>query len=156
MQQSRRQQESSSHVSLQFGIFEKTDEQESYVRIASLSDVVLARESARELAQRMGFSSMTIGFIVTAVSEIAHNVAKYAETGKMTLREMIRGDRRGLFINVSDRGPGIPDIELAMQKGYSTSQGLGLGLPGCRRLMDEFDIQSQVGTGTSITMVKWL
>jgi serine/threonine-protein kinase RsbT len=129
---------------------------ETKVNINFHSDVVLARGVARTIAQQIGFPLMTISLIVTAVSELAHNVTKYAQQGRMLFRETARDGKRGLLVHVSDQGPGIPDLDKAMQKGFSTSQGLGLGLPGCRRLMDEFEIHSQVGKGTVVRMVKWL
>lgn len=141
---------------MQLGVAKKAFVAEMNVAISTHSDIVLAREKARAIAREIGFSIMSISLIVTAVSELAHNITKYAKCGRVLLKETAKGERRGLLINVSDRGPGIPDIEMAMREGYSTSRGLGLGLPGCRRLMDEFSIRSRVGRGTFITMIKWL
>ena len=93
--------------------------------------------------------------IATAVSEIARNIVTYATQGEVTLSEVSAGSRRGVQVLARDEGPGIADIELAMRDGYSTGKSLGLGLPGARRLMDEFEIVSVVGKGTTITMRKW-
>jgi serine/threonine-protein kinase RsbT len=94
--------------------------------------------------------------IATAVSEVARNILEYAKRGEVVVSVVQRGDRRGLEVLARDRGPGIADVSRAMQDGFSTSRGLGLGLPGSRRLMDDFELESKVGLGTTVTMRKWL
>ncbi len=124
------------------------------VRISADSDVVEARKGARDLAARLGFSKTEMTVIATAVSEISRNIVRFAERGEVLL-ELVDEPRAGLRVVARDIGPGIPDVERALAEGYSTYRGLGLGLPGARRLMDEFDIASEVGRGTTITMTKW-
>lgn len=123
--------------------------------IASDADVIAARQQGRELAAEHGFTAGDQTVIAVAISEVARNIVRYAKRGEIVLRPFNSGNRVGIAIVARDQGPGIRDLQLAMQDGYSTSGGLGLGLPGARRLMDEFDIQSQVGAGTTITMRKW-
>ena len=118
-------------------------------------DVVFARQEARRLVSGMRFSSSELTLIATAISEVARNIVTYAGTGEIVLRIVHKGQRRGLLVVARDRGPGIPDIARAMEDGYSTSRGLGLGLPGSKRLMDEFELVSEVGKGTEVTMTKW-
>lgn len=119
------------------------------------ADVVIARTRARELAGQLGFSSGEVALVATAVSELARNLVAYARDGHMLLRPVQNGVRRGLVIVAEDRGPGINDLDMAMRDGFSTAGGLGLGLPGVRRLMDEFEIESEVGKGTRVTTKKW-
>lgn len=123
--------------------------------IAADVDVVQARLQGRELAAGAGFSTGDQTVIAAAISEIARNILNYAKRGEITLRLVPNGDRQGVEVIARDAGPGIPDIARAMQDGYSTSGGLGLGLPGARRLMDEFEVTSVVGEGTTVTMKKW-
>jgi serine/threonine-protein kinase RsbT len=118
-------------------------------------DVLKARKYGKELASELHFSNSERTIIATAISEIARNTVLYAKSGTMHLKLIRNGIKRGLLIVATDEGPGIPDLKLAMQDGYTTSRGLGIGLPGARRLMDEFDIISEVGKGTIITMKKW-
>jgi serine/threonine-protein kinase RsbT len=118
-------------------------------------DVLLARQEARRLASDLRFSSAELTLIATAISEVARNIVAYAGKGEIVLRIVQQGQRRGLVVTARDKGPGIVDIELALQDGYSTSRSLGLGLPGSKRLMDEFNIASEVGKGTEIIMTKW-
>jgi serine/threonine-protein kinase RsbT len=118
-------------------------------------DVLLARQEARRLASSLRFSSAELTLIATVISEVARNIVAYAEKGEIVLRIVQQGQRRGLLMIARDKGPGIPDIELALQDGYSTSRSLGLGLPGSKRMMDESNITSEVGKGTEITMTKW-
>jgi serine/threonine-protein kinase RsbT len=125
------------------------------VRIRAEVDVVLARQEARRLASDLRFSGAELTLIATVISEVARNIVAYAGKGEIVLGIAQQGQRRGLRVMARDQGPGIPDIELAMQDGYSTSRGLGLGLPGSKRMMDEFNIVSEVGRGTEITMTKW-
>lgn len=125
------------------------------MNIASDVDVVSARQRGRELAEEVGFSAGDQTVIAAAISEIARNILNYARRGAITFRTVLDGDRSGIIIVASDQGPGIPDVPRAMQDGFSTSGGLGLGLPGARRLMDEFDVVSAPRQGTTITMKKW-
>ena len=118
-------------------------------------DVLLARQEARRLSSDLRFTSAELTLIATAISEVARNIVAYAGTGEIVLQIIQHGQRRGLLVIARDQGPGIADIEQAMQDGYSTSRGLGLGLPGSKRLMDDFRIVSEVGKGTEITMTKW-
>lgn len=118
-------------------------------------DVVQARLHGRELAAGAGFSTGDQTVIAAAISEIARNILMYAKRGEITLRMVPNGDRQGVEVIARDKGPGIRDIARAMQDGYSTSGGLGLGLPGARRLMDEFEVTSVVGEGTTVKMTKW-
>lgn len=128
---------------------------EARVPIKSEPDILAARRAARALAQPLGFSDVQLIEIATAISEIARNILLYAREGEMRIGEVREGRRSGVRIVAIDRGPGIPDLEAAMADGVSTGGGLGLGLPGARRLMDGFEIASRVGEGTTVTMVKW-
>ena len=101
------------------------------------------------------FSTSELTLIATAISEVARNIVTYAGSGEIVLRIVQRGPRRGLLVIARDQGPGIADIARAMEDGYSTSRSLGLGLPGSRRLMDEFELASELGKGTEVTMTKW-
>lgn len=129
---------------------------EGSISVQHEADVVKARQLGRELAATMGFSSTDQTLIATAISEIARNIVSYAGSGTVTLSRVERQGRRGIQILAEDRGPGIPDVELAMRDGYSTGNSLGVGLPGARRLVDEFELVSNVGVGTSVTLRKWL
>ncbi len=124
--------------------------------IDSEIDVVTARQKGRELATQLGFSSIELTLIATAISEIVRNIVEYAMHGKVCFSIVQQGNKRGIVVIASDKGPGIPDIKMAMQDGYSTRKSLGLGLPGARRLMDEFEIVSEIGKGTKVTMKKWV
>ena len=125
------------------------------IKILSEKDIVLARERGRALAQELGFSSSDPTLVATAISEVARNILKFAGRGEIVLVSVTQNPKKGIVIMARDEGPGIPDIPLAMRDGYSTSNGLGLGLPGARRLMDDFEVESVVGKGTTITMKKW-
>jgi len=118
-------------------------------------DIVTARQKGRELAAQCGLSSTDLAVVATAISELARNIVRYAVRGEIVLRRVENGTKRGIEVVATDDGPGISDVPLAMQDGYSTSGGLGLGLPGVRRLMDEFDIVSKFGKGTTVTVRKW-
>lgn len=131
-------------------------DEERQVSIQGGGDIVTARQQGRELANELGFSTSEQALIATAISEVARNIVLYARWGTITFSVVEKNGQHGLRIEASDRGPGIEDLELAMQDGYSTSEGLGLGLPGARRLMDDFEITSEVGRGTTIIMSKWL
>jgi serine/threonine-protein kinase RsbT len=123
--------------------------------IASDVDIVNARAKGRELAAAQGFTHGDQTVIATAISEVARNILLYARRGEVRIRAATDTGRDGLVIVAEDNGPGIRDIERALQDGFSTSGGLGLGLPGARRLMDDFDVQSVPGQGTTVTMTKW-
>jgi serine/threonine-protein kinase RsbT len=123
--------------------------------IAADTDVVQARQAGRELAAELGFSAGDQTVIAAAISEIARNILMYAKRGEVRFTTVVDGTRPGLIVVAEDDGPGIRDVSRAMQDGYSTSGGLGLGLPGARRLMDEFEVVSAPGHGTRITMRKW-
>ena len=125
------------------------------IAIASATDVVTARQRGRELAARLGFSGGDQTVVATAISELARNILEYARTGQIEVGVASRGSRIGLVVVALDAGPGIADIARAMQDGFSTGQGLGLGLPGVKRLMDEFAIVSAPGEGTCVTVRKW-
>ena len=125
------------------------------IPVRSDSDVLVARREARSLAQPLRFSGSELTLIATAISEIARNIVSYAGSGAVVLRLVQRGQTRGLTIVARDDGPGIADLARAMEDGYSTSGSLELGLPGSRRLMDEFDVVSAPGQGTTVTMTKW-
>ncbi len=120
-------------------------------------DIVLARVEGRNLAKELGFGTIDQARIATAISELARNVVLYAPEGKVTLRAIISDNgERGIEVVCEDTGPGIADVELVMQDGYSTSSGLGMGLPGTKRLMDEFELETELGVGTKVTVRKWL
>jgi serine/threonine-protein kinase RsbT len=125
------------------------------VAVAADIDVVSARRQGRILAEQLGFSASEATLVATAISELARNIVLYAGTGEIVIERINGADRSGLSIVARDRGPGITDIKLAVGQGYSTSGGLGLGLPGVRRIMDEFDVESEPGHGTTVTVVKW-
>lgn len=125
------------------------------VIIAHETDIVVARREGRAMATPLGFSSGELALIATAISEIARNIVVYAKRGEVALEVVEKNARRGLQVTARDQGPGIADVERAMQDGFSTSKSLGLGLPGARRLMDDFHIESIVGKGTTIVMTKW-
>jgi serine/threonine-protein kinase RsbT len=131
-------------------------ENESRVPINSAADIVTARQKGRVLAMKLGFDGSELTLIATAISEVARNIVDHAKRGEIFLAPANHGCKRGIAIVARDEGPGIPDVEQAMQYGYSTGKGLGVGLPGAKWLMDEFDIETQVGRGTKVTMKKWL
>ena len=125
------------------------------VPIASDGDIIVARQKGRALAAELGFSPTDVVRIATAISELARNVLSYAARGEIRLEPVNSRNRCGIAIVASDAGPGIADVEQAMQDAFSTSGGLGLGLPGVRRLMDDFKIESTVGQGTTVSATKW-
>ncbi len=131
-----------------------SDAGEMVVAIRVEGDVVVARRTVRDAATRMGFGITDTTRIVTAASELARNIIKYAREGEMFVRT-IEQNGPGLELEFSDHGPGIPDVDQAMAEGYSTTGGLGMGLPGARRLMDEMRIRSTVGQGTCVVVRKW-
>jgi len=127
------------------------------VRVQRDADVVTARQKGREVAARTGFSPTDATLVATVISEMARNIVQFAERGEIMVCQIEQGGRIGIMIVARDVGPGIQDVRSALQDGYSTYRGgLGLGLPGSRRLMDEFDVVSEVGKGTTVTMTRWL
>jgi serine/threonine-protein kinase RsbT len=129
--------------------------EESRVAVASDQDIVSARMRGRMMALQIGFRPTDATLIATAISELARNILLYAKRGELIVGVVESNGRQGIAVVARDDGPGIPDIQRAMQLGYSTSGSLGLGLPGVRRLMDDFEIVSEVGKGTTITVRKW-
>jgi serine/threonine-protein kinase RsbT len=125
------------------------------IPISSVADIMTAREQGRSLATKLGFSGSDPIIITTAISEIARNIVEHAEKGEIILQLVKENSKHGIAIIAQDEGSGIPDLTRAMQDGFSTGRGLGLGLPGTKRLMDEFKIISEVGKGTTIHMKKW-
>jgi len=132
--------------------------EEALVPINCDTDVVTARQKARAMAARLGFEATDQTLIATAISELARNILSYARQGEVLLKVVSNkdGTRTGLMVLARDEGPGIPNIQQALQDGFSTSGSLGLGLPGARRLMDEFEISSVVGKGTCVIGRKWV
>ena len=130
--------------------------EDTQILITCDRDVVTARQRGREVALESGFTLSESTLIATAISELARNIVIYARQGSVTLKRVHRGNgTAGLKIVAADSGPGIADLEQALRDGYSTSGGLGLGLPGVKRLMDEFDVVSRAGVGTTVTVTKW-
>jgi serine/threonine-protein kinase RsbT len=125
------------------------------VSVASDRDMVPARAEGRQLAERLGFSRTDATLIATAISEVGRNILVHAGAGEITLTALHDNGRCGLEVVARDDGPGISDVDAALRDGYASRGGLGLGLPGARRLMDEFDVVSRRGEGTTVTMRKW-
>ena len=119
------------------------------------TDIVAARTEGRRLALELGFSKTDATLVATAISEVARNILVHAREGVITISGLLDEDIAEITVVATDEGPGIRDIDLALRDGYSTAGGLGLGLPGVRRLMDEFRITSEEGKGTEVTMTKW-
>jgi serine/threonine-protein kinase RsbT len=134
---------------------EAAPDREAIVTIETDSDIVTARQKGRAMAAELGFEPGDRALIATAISELARNIVTYARRGEIVLRESFDGSRRSLVVASRDAGPGISDVGQALRDGYSTSGGLGLGLPGVKRLMDEFHIESSPGRGTTVTARKW-
>lgn len=132
-----------------------TPQKSETLEIQSSADVVLVRQAVRQLAVEIGFGLVDQTKIVTAASELARNTLDYGGGGMVHLETLQEGGRRGLRLIFSDQGPGIPDIEMALKDGYTTGNGLGMGLGGSKRLASEFEIQSVVGQGTQVTIVRW-
>jgi serine/threonine-protein kinase RsbT len=126
------------------------------VPVETDTDIVAARQKGRLLGTRLGLGSCDATIVATAISELARNIVLYAKRGEIVICPVDRGEQIGLVITARDDGDGIPDVRQALQDGYSTSGRLGVGLPGVRRLMDEFDIVSEVGKGTTVTVKKWV
>ena len=125
-------------------------------RITSENDIVMARKVVRDAATTLGFGLTDVTRIVTAASELTRNIYHYAKSGVMHWRSLNQDASVGLELTFEDSGPGIPDVEKAMEPGFSTGKGLGMGLPGSKRLMDEMTIESTVGKGTTVVVRKWL
>ena len=125
------------------------------VPIRTDADIVTARQEGKRLASQLDFTPSDLVVIASAISEIARNIVEYASSGEVAISLVDRNGRRGVSVIAQDIGPGIADTSMAMQDGFSTSGSLGLGLPGARRLMDEFELHSEVGRGTRVTMRKW-
>ena len=123
--------------------------------IASDLDIVSARQRGRTLASQLGYSATDATLIATAISELARNIVAYAKRGEIVLGSANDGTKPGIVVVARDEGPGIADVSRAVAGGYSTSGGLGLGLSGVRRLMDEFEISSELGKGTTVTIKRW-
>jgi serine/threonine-protein kinase RsbT len=119
-------------------------------------DLITARQEGRRISAQIGFCDSDLTVIATAISEVARNILEYAGHGRVEIRLVERNGSAGVSVTAIDEAPGIADVRLAMEDGYSTSGGLGLGLPGARRLMDEFEIQSELGKGTTVVMRKWM
>lgn len=126
------------------------------LEIKNEADIIRARVTAKTTAEALGFNYMDQTRIATAVSELTRNAYQYAGEGKMTIKPLNKQGRRGIEIIVEDQGPGIENIELALKGGHSTAGGLGMGLSGSKKLMDEFDIKTKIGEGTTVTVRKWL
>jgi serine/threonine-protein kinase RsbT len=126
------------------------------LEIRSTIDIVTARQQGREIAMELGFPASEITLIAAAISEIARNILDHAKRGEVSFTVITKGSNRCLQVIAQDEGPGIPDVARAMQYGYSSRGGLGVGLPGAKWLMDDFEIESVIGKGTKITMRKWL
>jgi serine/threonine-protein kinase RsbT len=129
---------------------------EIVVDIDNPDDIVAARKAGHQLALDLGFSLTDVTMIATAISEIARNITSYAGRGAVRIAVADREGRKALVVHAEDEGPGIADIERAMEDGYSTGRGLGMGLPGARRLMDRLVVESVLGGGTIIEMWKWV
>ena len=126
------------------------------ISVINDEDVILARQRVRMQAQETGFSLLNQTRLVTAVSELARNIVVHSKGGKVSVFKTRAGDKTGLKVVFEDKGPGIPDIERALQEGFSTVGSMGIGLKGAKRLVDEFDIKSFPGKGTTVTIIKWL
>jgi anti-sigma regulatory factor (Ser/Thr protein kinase) len=128
---------------------------EVVVRISTDADTVAARQAGRDVASRLGFSRTDATFIATAISEIARNILAHAGDGEIVIRDLQEDGRKGIVVIARDDGPGIKDVEAVLQQEFGTGVGLGMGLWGARRLMDEVVVDSSPGRGTTVTMKKW-
>jgi len=146
-------------LQLSIDLFERrpptTPDDEATIMVTVDADVVTARQEGRAIAAKAGFTVTELTVIATAISEVARNIVKFARRGQIIVRLIQESERQGVSIVARDSGPGIPNLSEALRDGYSTYHGLGLGLPGARRLMDEFDIVTEVGKGTTVSMTKW-
>jgi len=130
-------------------------EKQAVFQLRSGIDVVVARKGVRDWAVEIGFSTLDMTKVVTAASELARNAVVHGGGGTMCLEVVKQAARRGLRMTFEDRGPGIHDIDLAMRDGYTSGDGMGIGLPGARRLVNEFDVSSTPSGGTCVTVVRW-
>lgn len=128
----------------------------SWIQIYHEKDIVEARQLGRELTKRLGFGNVDQVRITTVISELARNIFLYAPGGEISLETVHETKKKGIVVTAKDQGPGIPDIRKVLEEGYTTSGGLGAGLPGVKRIMDDFTIQSIIGVGTVIEAKKWL
>src|SRR5581483_8906032 len=126
------------------------------IAIGSNADVVEARQKGRAMAVELGLTGSDLTLVAAAISEIARNIVDHAQSGEIVVSHIVQDDKRGISVIAKDKGPGIKDIFKAMLYGYSTGEGLGVGLPGAKWLMDEFEIETKIGVGTTVTMKKWL
>ncbi|GGG24916.1 serine/threonine-protein kinase RsbT [Lysinibacillus alkalisoli] len=131
-------------------------QKKSSVEIVTEWDIVAARQLGRNKAKEIGFGTVDQARITTAISELARNIYLYARFGNIHIEWIEEGDKKGIKIIAKDKGPGIEDVRKVLEDGYSTSGGLGAGLPGVKRLMDSMEIQSEINKGTTITITKWL
>lgn len=132
------------------------DDRHGELGIDSENDIVMARRAIRSAATALGFSVTDVTRIVTAASELTRNIYQYAGSGVMRWRALRQGTKRGLELVFEDQGPGIANVPQAMERGYTSGNGMGLGLPGAKRLMDEMSIETEVGKGTKVEARKWL
>lgn len=131
-------------------------EQTRHIPIENEHDIVLCRRSSRELARELGFNLVDQTRITTTASELARNIYEYAKKGEVVIEAIENGDGTiGLKMTFIDNGPGIENIETALGEGWTSHRGMGLGLPGSKKLMDDFNIESTVGKGTKVTVIKW-
>lgn len=125
------------------------------IAITREQDVVLLRNRTKEYAVKIGMGLVNQTKLITAASELVRNMLRYANGGEVLIEVVSQGRENGIRLTFSDKGPGIPDIKVAMKDGFSTGKSLGLGLPGTKRLVSEFDIKSELGKGTTVTIIKW-
>lgn len=130
-------------------------ETQGEVKIRLESDIVAVRKTVRSITTQIGFGITDVTRVVTAASELARNIVLYAGSGVMQWHVLTSNDGIGIELSFVDHGPGISSVQLAMQEGYTTSGGLGMGLPGSKRLMDELEIKSRLGEGTTVMVRKW-
>jgi serine/threonine-protein kinase RsbT len=126
-----------------------------HIEVEGDADIVPARAGGRALANQLGFSRTDATLIATAISEVARNIVVHAGRGEIVVGRADGNDRYGVVVIARDSGPGIPDVAAALEEGHATKGGFGLGLPGARRIMDDFEIESAIGRGTTVTMRKW-
>lgn len=131
-------------------------ESQSFVIIYTEWDIVAARQLGRDEAKKIGFGTVDQARITTAISELARNIYLYAKTGRVEIDQIVKNNKLGIRVIASDEGPGIEDVSKAMSDGYTTSGGMGAGMPGVKRLMDEFYVETESGKGTTITAIKWI
>lgn len=133
-----------------------TEKHEGRVRVDTEVDIVVVRKAVRDTAVALGFGVTDVTRIVTAASELARNIIQYAGSGEMQWSRLNESNKVGIEVVFEDSGPGIPDVDLAMTIGYTSGGGMGMGLPGAKRLMDEFEISSEISKGTKVLLRKWL